>query len=71
MVFNGALLGGRVADPSQRDAATIAIRTLVNDTRDDERIRPLLVPVGDGVLVAQKKLRPGDRVVRRDPGRRR
>jgi len=55
MVFNGALLGGRVADPSQRDAATIAIRTLVNETRDDERIRPLLVPVGDGVLVAQKK----------------
>lgn len=55
MVFNGALLGGRVADPSQRDAATIAMRTLVNETRDDERVRPLLVPVGDGVLVAQKR----------------
>ncbi|MEO8107599.1 MAG: O-methyltransferase [Actinomycetes bacterium] len=54
LIFNGALLNGRVADPAQRDAATIAIRTLVNDTRDDERIRPLLLPVGDGVLVAQK-----------------
>ena len=54
MAFNGALLGGRVADPAQRDAATIAIRTLVNETRDDERIRPLLMPVGDGVLLAQK-----------------
>jgi predicted O-methyltransferase YrrM len=54
VVFNGALLGGRVADPAQRDAATIAIRALVNDSREDERVRPLLVPVGDGVLVAQK-----------------
>lgn len=54
VVFNGALLGGRVADPAQRDAATIAVRALVNDSREDERVRPLLVPVGDGVLVAQK-----------------
>lgn len=54
VVFDDALAGGRVADPAQRDAATIAVRTLINDTRDDDRIRPVLLPVGDGMLVAQK-----------------
>lgn len=54
VVFNDALAGGRVGDPAQRDPTTIAIRTLVNQTREDERIRPLLLPVGDGLLVAQK-----------------
>lgn len=53
-VFDDALLSGRVADPAQRDPATIAIRTLINDSREDERIRPLLLPVGDGMLVVQK-----------------
>jgi predicted O-methyltransferase YrrM len=53
-VFDDALLGDRVADPAQRDPETIAVRTLVNETREDERIRPLLLPVGDGLLVAQK-----------------
>jgi len=54
VVFNDVLAGGRVADPAQRDPATIAVRTLINDTREDERIRPLLIPVGDGLLVAQR-----------------
>ena len=31
VVFDDALAGGRVADPAQRDPATIAVRTLVND----------------------------------------
>jgi predicted O-methyltransferase YrrM len=54
VVFDGALAGGKVADPAQRDPATIAIRGLVNEARENERIRPLLLPVGDGLLVAQK-----------------
>lgn len=54
VVFAGALAGGRVADPAQRDPATIAVRGLVNESRENERIRPLLLPVGDGLLVAQK-----------------
>lgn len=53
-VFDDALAGGRIPDPAQRDPATIALRTLINNTRDDERIRPLLLPVGEGLLVAQK-----------------
>ena len=54
VVFDGALAGGKVADPAQRDPATIAVRGLVNESRENERIRPLLLPVGDGLLVAQK-----------------
>ncbi len=53
-VFDDALLGDRVADPAQRDPETIAVRTLVNETSEDERIRPLLLPVGDGLLIVQK-----------------
>lgn len=53
VVFEHALAGGRVADPAQRDADTIAVRTLVTAIRDDERVSPLLLPVGDGLLVAR------------------
>jgi len=56
VIFNDALAGGRVSDPAQRDPDTISVRTLINDTREDERIVPLLLPVGDGLLVARKRV---------------
>ncbi|MEO8330233.1 MAG: methyltransferase, partial [Candidatus Nanopelagicales bacterium] len=46
----------KVADPSQRDPDTVAIRELVKAVRDDERLIPALLPVGDGLLVAQKRV---------------
>lgn len=55
VVFEHTLAGGKVPDPAQRDAATVAVRGLVNATRDDARVHPLLLPVGDGLLVAQKR----------------
>ena len=55
VVVDHALAEGRVADPAQRDADTVAMRTLLTEIRDDERVRPLLLPVGDGLLVAQKR----------------
>jgi predicted O-methyltransferase YrrM len=55
VVFDNALWGDRVADPSQRDPVTVAIRELVKAVRIDERVRPALLPVGDGLLVAQKR----------------
>ena len=54
VVVDHVLAEGRVPDPAQRDADTIAMRTLLADARADERLRPLLLPVGDGLLVAQK-----------------
>lgn len=55
VAFDNALWGDRVADPSQRDPVTVAIRQLVKAVRDDERVTPALLPVGDGLLVARKR----------------
>lgn len=54
VAFDNALWHGRVADPAQRDAETTAIRELCRAIRDDERFCSALLPVGDGLLVAQK-----------------
>ena len=53
VAFDNALWQDRVADPAQRDEETTAIRELHKAVRDDERLLPLLLPVGDGLLVAQ------------------
>jgi predicted O-methyltransferase YrrM len=50
----GAFGNDRVADPAQRDPDTVAMRTLVHGIRDDERLVPLLLPTGDGLLVARR-----------------
>lgn len=55
VVLAGVLADGKVADPAQRDATTIALRTLVAAIREDERVRPVLLPSGGGLLAAQKR----------------
>ena len=55
MAFDNALAQGRVADPSRSDPATVAIRELEEQVRQDERLVPVLLPVGDGLLVAVKR----------------
>jgi predicted O-methyltransferase YrrM len=52
VVFDNALWGGRVADPARTDQETTAIREVCERVRDDERLVPLLLPVGDGLLAA-------------------
>jgi predicted O-methyltransferase YrrM len=54
VAFDNALWHDRVADPAQRDAETVAIRELGKTVRDHDRLLPLLLPVGDGLLVAKK-----------------
>jgi predicted O-methyltransferase YrrM len=55
VAFDNALWVDKVADPSVRDAATTAIREMLSAVRDDDRLVPVLLPVGDGLLVAQKR----------------
>ena len=55
VAFDNALAGGRVADPSRDDPGTIAIRDLVEQVRQDDRLVPVLLPVGDGLLAAVKR----------------
>ncbi len=55
VAFDNALWHDRVADPSQRDADTVVLRELGRSVRDDERLVPALLPVGDGLLVAARR----------------
>jgi predicted O-methyltransferase YrrM len=55
LAFDNALWGGRVADPTQRDPDTVALRELAAQVRDDEALLPVLLPVGDGLLAAIKR----------------
>ena len=55
VAFDNALAGGRVADPGRDDPGTIAIRDLGEQVRQDDRLVPVLLPVGDGLLAAVKR----------------
>jgi predicted O-methyltransferase YrrM len=55
VAFDNALAGGRVADPGRDDPSTIAIRDLEEQVRQDDRLVPVLFPVGDGLLAAVKR----------------
>jgi len=54
VAFDNALWGGRVAVPSCVDPETSAIREVGDLVRADERLAPMLLPVGDGLLAAVK-----------------
>jgi predicted O-methyltransferase YrrM len=55
VAFDNALWHDRVADPAQRDPATVTIRELGKRVLDDERVVPVLLPVSDGLLCAAKR----------------
>ena len=52
LAFDNALWHGRVPDSSARDPETVAVRELLKSVRDDDRLTPLLLPSGDGLLAA-------------------
>jgi len=52
--FDNALWHDRVADPAVRDPETSAIRDLLQRVADDEALRAIVLPVGDGLLTIQK-----------------
>jgi len=54
VAIDNALWHDRVADPAQRDPETVTIRELGRTVREDEALLSLLLPVGDGLLVARK-----------------
>ncbi len=55
VAFDNSLWHDKVADPSARDADTVAIREMLTAVADDETLVRLLLPVGDGLLLAQKR----------------
>lgn len=58
VAFDNALWHDRVADPAQRDEETTAIRALGREITETESLVPVLLPVGDGLLVAKKEWTP-------------
>jgi predicted O-methyltransferase YrrM len=52
LAFDNALWHGRVPDSSARDPETVAVRELLKTVREDDRLVPLLLPSGDGLLAA-------------------
>ncbi|WP_148613722.1 O-methyltransferase [Nocardioides rubriscoriae] len=58
VVFDNALWHDRVADPAQRDEETVAVRDLTRAVLEHEGLVPLLLPVGDGLLLAKKEWQP-------------
>lgn len=54
IAFDNVLCSGQVANPARRDAETVALREVTRAIRDDDRLVPVLLPLGDGLLVAAK-----------------
>jgi predicted O-methyltransferase YrrM len=55
LAIDNALWHDRVADPARRDEETTALREVGRRIRDDERLVPALLPVGDGLLLAVRR----------------
>ena len=55
VALDNALWHDRVADPGQRDEETAAIREVGRTIADHEGLVAVLLPVGDGLLVAKKE----------------
>lgn len=55
LVLDNMLWHDRVADPASRDEVTTILRDLGKKLRDDDRLMPALLPVGDGLFVAVKR----------------
>ena len=58
VAFDNALWHDRVADPAQRDEETTAIRDLGKAIAENDDLVSVLLPVGDGLLVARKVWTP-------------
>jgi predicted O-methyltransferase YrrM len=56
IAFDSVLANGRVDDKTNRDQETTALRDLARMVREDDRLVSVLLPLGDGLLVAAKRL---------------
>ena len=55
VAFDNALWHDRVPDPAFDDADTRGVREVLRLVREEESLVPVLLPVGDGLLVAAKR----------------
>ncbi|MOA61852.1 O-methyltransferase [compost metagenome] len=55
IAIDNVLWSGSVADPSDQDEDTRAIRALNDKIHHDERVDMSLLPIGDGLTLALKR----------------
>lgn len=55
LMFDNALLNGRVADAANTDEEVIALRELVQIIKSDPKLDECFIGIGDGLLLARKK----------------
>ena len=54
IALHHAALDGRAGDPAANDTEVAAVREAARLIAEDERLTPVLVPLGDGILVATR-----------------
>jgi predicted O-methyltransferase YrrM len=55
VAFDNSLWHDKVADAAARDADTTTIREMLRQVRDNDSLVTVLLPVGDGLLLAQRR----------------
>jgi len=55
LIINGALAGGRIADPAARDAQTITMRETLKTLRESDDWIPAILPAGAGLIAAVRR----------------
>ena len=55
ILFDNVLWSGDVADPSNQEKDTVALRDLNQFLFNDNRVNISMIPVGDGITMVQKK----------------
>ena len=54
IVVHRSALGGRAGDPAANDAEVAAVREAARLIAEDDRLTPVLIPLGDGILAAAR-----------------
>jgi caffeoyl-CoA O-methyltransferase len=54
LLVDNTLQSGRVLDPDAQDPSTAAVRRTNERIASDDRVRTVMLPIGDGVSVAQR-----------------
>jgi predicted O-methyltransferase YrrM len=54
IAFDNMLWSGSVANPGVKDGDTKALRALNAKIAGDNRVDPVLLPVGDGMMLARR-----------------
>lgn len=55
VAVDNSLWHDRVADPAVRDSDTVGVREMLQEATEHEDLVEMLLPVGDGLLVAHKR----------------